>query len=328
MTAHNSSDMEYRLMSGMDIPKAQEAAINKDEDDLPWLTDEPEPKPGHTGMTVEEFKSKSGYKVSTGIKPAEKVPVDKSTLGDKSMMVMYLPIIRKKKIVKSIIKYMDGYAAWVCGGFARYVVSPRIKPAKTDDIDIYCESEAVYESLKAKLNADGFTQKYDNPVAVCFHPKKNYPRELFSKYMVNLIKPVVDGHIMTKGTPKEIIANFDFSVTRVALVSDKDAVVDSNFVQDESDMFLRIGNIHCPISSSLRVAKYYRKGYYTKPMEIVKLFRDWDGRGTEYKEKLLGMIDMLEKTRDFNPEEVGAILGSGKSKKEITNALYEMMRVD
>lgn len=343
------SGVEYRLMAGMSTPAERESRIKAllppvvvvpvmpppappRPDWMEELEEVLKPTPGSSGMTVEEFASKSGYKLGANPKigPVPKHLVDKASLGDKATMVKYLPILRKKKVVKSIIRYLEGYAAWVCGGFARYVVSPCIKPAKTDDIDIYCESEAVYNALKQKFTDDGFVQKYDNPVAVCFNPKNILPRPPFAKYMVNLIKPVVDGRIMTKGTPQEIISNFDFSVTRVALVDGKNALADSNFEQDEIGGFLRIGNIHCPISSSLRVAKYYRKGYYTKPTEIVKLFRDWDGRGPEYKTKLLDMIDMLEKTRDLNPNEVEAIMGSGKrkSKKEIADALYEMMRVD
>lgn len=234
-----------------------------------------------------------------------------------------VPVVRCKVEVKSIIKYLKGHNAWVCGGFARYVTSPHVEPKKTGDIDIYCESEEVYNTLMKKLEDDGFTKKYTNPVAVCYH-KDTMPRPDFASYEINLIKPIREGKIVTNGKIEDILANFDFSVTRVALKSKKMAVADEHYIEDETKLFLRVGNIHCPISSVLRIAKYYNKGYWTKITEVVKLFKDWDGRGKEYQSSILDLASVLMNDPVSNKEENELF----KDPKKAAEKLYLMMRVD
>jgi hypothetical protein len=95
---------------------------------------------------------------------------------------------------------------------------------------------------------------------------------------------------------EEVLGNFDFTIVRVALNPDrKTATAWASFIEDDKKGLLRLLNIHCPISSLLRVCKYARKGYYCRPAEAMKLFADWDARSPDYKSK---MFDLFQK-RNF-----------------------------
>lgn len=78
-------------------------------------------------------------------------------------------------------------------------------------------------------------------------------------------------------------------------------------------MKLRILNIHCPISSLLRVMKYARKGYYMRPVEALKLFNDWQQRDPDYRDRMKELFT----TGQF-----------GKITKEEIDELEKLMRVD
>jgi len=129
-----------------------------------------------------------------------------------------------------------------------------------------------------------------------------------------LIKPIREGKIVASGEMKEILENFDFTVIRCGFTSSQKILVDADFLHDEERKILRLKNIHCPISSTLRCMKYAAKGYWLKPFETLKLFLDWDSRSDEYRNKL---VDFLEKSKE----------GEGLSKEDITE-LEALMRID
>ena len=91
------------------------------------------------------------------------------------------------------------------------------------------------------------------------------------------------------------------------------AVADEKFLDDEKDMFLRIENIHCPVSSTLRCMKYARKGYFAGPGQIIRLFADWDQRPPEYRSKLFEL---------FKTSQMGSM-----TRQEI-DALEALLRID
>jgi len=91
------------------------------------------------------------------------------------------------------------------------------------------------------------------------------------------------------------------------------ALVDADFNHDETKRILRLKNIHCPISSTLRCMKYAKKGYWLPSFQCMRLFLDWDSRNDEYREKLGEFFAQFE--------------GDGLSKKEI-GELEAMMRID
>jgi hypothetical protein len=131
---------------------------------------------------------------------------------------------------------------------------------------------------------------------------------------VNLIRPIEEGRIKTTGTIEEILNNFDFSVTRAALISPTEGLVDEHFMEDEANGRLRIMNIHCPISSLLRSIKYCKKGYWLTSLEACKLFVDWEARDSDYRRNI---IDTLTRINSEN-----------KPTQQELNELYRLMRID
>lgn len=143
----------------------------------------------------------------------------------------------------------------------------------------------MFESLKAALLAAGLTIKAENNMNVTLD-SENSPA--FKRCpTIQIIKPVEEGAIVSRGSVEEILNNFDFTVVRCALNPDRrTATAWASFPKDELHMKLRLLNIHCPISSLLRVMKYARKGYYMRPVEALKLFQDWERRPPEYKARM------------------------------------------
>lgn len=118
--------------------------------------------------------------------------------------------------------------------------------------------------------------------------------------IVQVIKPVLQGAIVTVGEMREILNDFDFTIVRAALLSPTEGLADADFVEDDKAWKLKLKNIHCPISSLMRCIKYSRKGYWLGLTESVKLFMNWNERGEDYQFKL---IDLIGKMKGPNGEE-------------------------
>lgn len=222
----------------------------------------------------------------------------------------------------------------ICGGYARYCLSTAREPAKPGDLDIYCFSDLNYAALREIMVANNFVKGHETKFAVEMVPNSNAQ---YYGPMIQLIKPVLDGRIVAVGQIDDILTNFDFTVTRAALISENVGYVDEDFIRDEREQNLIIKNIHCPISSSLRFIKYARKGYKATSFEIYKLFLDWDNRSPEYKSgltemfgKIAQLTDELKRLEDQDQQVV-----SGKRRDEIGKALetnlqslYEKLNID
>lgn len=185
------------------------------------------------------------------------------------------------------------HRSFICGGYARYMCSPKHKPESATDVDIYSQNQEDFDALK-----NIFTGRYalevnhENDVSLTFKiPKDN---DLQYCQVIQLIKPENKGAIVAAGDMQIILSNFDFTVVRVGLVSPTQALADADFLHDEKNGLLRLKNIHCPISSILRCMKYSRKGYFLKPSQAFKLFADWDARDEEYRAKIASLIRKSE----------------------------------
>lgn len=207
----------------------------------------------------------------------------------------FLPvkIYRNRHILIELFKMIqkDGF---ICGGFARYCCSPHALPIPSDDIDIYCNNEEGFKNLSTRFGeADDYEKGKENEVSITFK-KENFPR-------VQLIKTLKTGHVVLLGTPIEVIDNFDFTISRVAITSPRRAVADKDFIEHELRKKLVIRNIHCPLAEIYRVTKYVHKGYWIGTDQTLKIFADWDIRTPEYKEKLVELLnqeDMSEEDID------------------------------
>lgn len=202
-----------------------------------------------------------------------------------------VPIMRGVFEIEPLLDLCDQHGGKIIGGYARFCCSTREQPTKAGDVDIFPvgatedESKKVYDGLHAALEAGGLKPKHENNVSITYEAATIAP---FNRCpTIQLIKPVLEGAVVTRGTVEEILNSFDFTIVRVAINSDrKTATAWASFTDDEQHRKLRILNIHCPISSLLRVMKYGRKGYYMRPVEALKLFNDWDNRDDTYKARM------------------------------------------
>lgn len=226
-----------------------------------------------------------------------------------------IPVMRGIFEVEPLLDLCDKTGGQIIGGYARYCCSQRETPVKALDCDIFPigedeeASKAVYEGLKAALTGAGLKIKHENNVSITFEKATTPP---YNKCpVIQLIKPITEGAIVTQGTTEQILDNFDFTIVRVALNKDrKTATAWASFLNDENKKSLRILNIHCPISSLLRIMKYGRKGYYMRPVESLKLFNDWEQRSPEYKQRMqeLFLTGKLGKLSKQEIDELEALL--------------------
>lgn len=200
---------------------------------------------------------------------------------------------------------------FICGGYARWCASPKAEPVPCGDIDIYCETEAVFTVMdvvlkqKAKLKV-----KSENSMAISYERPKS--GEFHYMPPIQLIKPIKDGAIVAKGNKETILSNFDFTVIRAAIETPTYVFVDKDFKHDETHGILRLKNIHHPLSSLLRCCKYTKRGYWLHYVEAFKLFNAWDTCSTG--------------DREFISDMVGKLSGGVNLAEEDMTAFYEIVR--
>lgn len=213
--------------------------------------------------------------------------------------------------------FMDAarFGAFICGGYARYCASPLYKPVPASDVDVYCPSIEVFKETERFLKLEKKLEvRAENEMAITFkHPSEG---SYFYCPPVQLIKPVKKGQVVAMGSMEEVLFNFDFTVIRAGILNDSYVLADKDFLEDERKRILRIKKIHCPISSTLRCMKYSRKGYWLKPMEVIKLLTDWENRDDNYR---MQIVDLLRKSA-ADPK-------SGLTKEEV-ETLEALMRID
>jgi hypothetical protein len=219
--------------------------------------------------------------------------------------------------------------ATIAGGYCRYMCSPHKDPAIPRDVDVFCKTEEAFNNLKAFFEKEKLEIKFENDISISYRTHTN---DLWIGCPeIQLIKPMKQARVVTVGSVEDILNNFDYSVTRIAIVSETECLADEHFLQDEKKRFLRVMNIHCPIGSVSRLMKYFKKGYWTKPFQILKLFQDWDQRDTDYRLKLAEMIirghewGLKEDNEKMTEEERKNNDGLSEEERKL---LYEMMLVD
>jgi len=222
------------------------------------------------------------------------------------------PVLRGFTEISNLFRDVSVRDGVICGGYVRYMCSPRPDPACASDVDIYSPTEAIFNRLKEHF-IKYLDVRVETEVAVTYK-RASFGDRYFPAPPIQLIKPIREGKIVANGDMEEILSNFDFTVIRCGLVTTSIALVDADFMHDEEKMVLRLKNIHCPISSTLRCMKYSKKGYWMPPMHALKLFLDWDKRDQDYRDKL---IEFLKSANE----------GKGLSKEDV-DELEKLMRID
>ena len=195
-------------------------------------------------------------------------------------------IRREKDLIKKIFDFTGG-EGFICGGFARYVMSPLDKPAIPGDIDIFCMDQDIYNRIYDRLvESDHIRKRHESPIEIKF---KYVINDGFfdCSYNIQLIKPVEIFNMVGKGKIWQILQSFDFTIAKCAIEVGKNGEFitwyHEKFENHERYKTLEIENIHCPVSSTLRTIKYVKKGYSITSKEIIKLFADWENREPEWK---------------------------------------------
>lgn len=227
-------------------------------------------------------------------------------------------ILRGMYETMPLFETLDSAKAFICGGYARWMCSPRQEPVPPSDVDVYCFDKDTFDALRAALSAT-LTQKHENDVCVSFEKPKDSQHGYFSIPPVQLIKPMRHARVVTDGTMEEILKNFDFTVIRIGIQFFKETktaigLADADFIHDETGKILRLKNIHCPISSNYRVIKYCRRGYWIRPAQMLKLFLDWEQRDDAYRAKIVDYLTRSQSGQNLTQEEI--------------NDLEALMRID
>jgi len=226
------------------------------------------------------------------------------------------PVLRGFSEIKNLYYLIKGenLNCFICGGYVRYMASHTLKPIPPGDIDIYSYDDEAYEKLKDLLvNQENLKVKFENEVSLTFHRSSDEKNKFFACPPIQIIKPINEGAIKANGDMQTILENFDFTVIRCGLLNENEIMVDSDFENDEPKKILRIKNIHCPVSSTLRCMKYAAKGYWLPPFQALRLFLDWENRDEDYRLKIIEFFQKSEK--------------EGLSKEEIEE-LESLMRID
>lgn len=223
-------------------------------------------------------------------------------MKDSNPQFVKCEIVRGQSELKVIFGALGPIDAFICGGFAKWCCSPRKKPKAVNDIDVYSQTEMAFDAACKALESAGFAKGKESPAAICYKDTNKKFLGLFGRETialeVQIIKPIKQGEIVLTGEPKEILANFDFTVSRVAITRDLQAVADVDFAKDEQDGRLRIKAIHCPVNEVYRIAKYTKKGYFCPIVEVLKLFPDWESRGDDYRSKLMELATKENPSED------------------------------
>ena len=211
-----------------------------------------------------------------------------------------IPILRGFSEISVIYELAVKHDCVICGGYPRYCASPRktsrVKPAS--DVDLFPKSEQACDNILNALKGLGYAVKHENHISYTLTPRKDKRKELNYIPTPQIIKPIIEGRVVTLGTTEEILRNFDFTIVRAAIVSPTEVMVDEDFEEDELNNILHLKNIHCPISSLLRCCKYAKKGYFMRPAEALKLFLDWTERGPEYQQKIAELFIKSSQGKD------------------------------
>lgn len=199
---------------------------------------------------------------------------------------------------------------YVCGGYLRWACSPVPDPVPPGDVDLYCVDEDTYKRLRWHLvRTLQRKRKAENAVSVTFLKEKRVENPFFGLPAVQLIKPLDDGNVKTNGDLFDVLSNFDFSIIRLGaaigvIKTFRTVSADIDYHEHETKKQIVIKNIHCPISSTYRVIKYTRRGYWVNTPEILKLFSDWDLRDDDYRRQLFNFFDRLDEGNEPTEDEI------------------------
>jgi hypothetical protein len=198
--------------------------------------------------------------------------------------------IKLPTYIKRLVSLTD--RSFIAGGAVRALYNKE----PVSDIDMFCREPEAFGTLKEKLVEDGFEKQFENPMLARFIKKSKFTKNSLT---VDAVVPRAAEFTVTYGAIDEVIENFDFTVSRAAILADNtfgqpNVLVDKDFEKDCKEKVLRIRHIVCPLGAVRRINKYVAKGYKISLTEIVKLFQEYRRRDMAELEALLGRNDLTE----------------------------------
>jgi hypothetical protein len=191
-------------------------------------------------------------------------------------------IVREEQFLNALFKKYIKDRGFICGGFARYCLSPLNDPPPATDIDVYSKSETAMLSIKNDLIRANHKILSETPNSITFNIGSKRGLNVSA---LQLIKPV-----FCDNTVEGVLERFDFSIVRAAIFNEWDslnAVIDEDFIKDEEQRILRVKYVSCPVNMVQRIAKYVAKGYRIPMRESLKLFEEWDNKDQDYRDEVL-----------------------------------------
>lgn len=186
--------------------------------------------------------------------------------------------------------------SYICGGYARYCVTPSFNPAAASDIDVFSFDEeshekAIEEFCDTFCYDDAEQGQKETKYSESFIPSWTEHPELHMVKRIQFIKPSKE--LVTTGNVMDILQRFDFTVCKAALLSPTTAVVHNGLRMDDQAGILRIpGEIKNPLDAFSRIIKYCKKGYQISPHTMIKVLNAW--KLIEDQSKLNAMAELLE----------------------------------
>jgi len=215
-------------------------------------------------------------------------------------------IVRERDTVDLIFD-LSGGQGMICGSFARYCMSTLDEPIVPGDIDLFCTDQKMHDFINDRFekhpnmtvrSSSQIETKYEYSLQRGF-----YKRSL----VIQLIHPIEIHNMVSVGPIETILDNFDFTVAKCGILPPLFNAVGGtpvsfthkDFFEHDLENKLVITNTHCPISSMKRVIKYTKRGYSITSKELLKLFKDYEDRGSKWKELITwGLSDEVDQDQE------------------------------
>lgn len=196
-----------------------------------------------------------------------------------------MSVVRGIEELKPLWKVINHSTAFIAGGYARYCVTKEANPAIANDVDVFCKTVEAYEEHKNKFKELGFVVEHENKWSITY--AKQLTAEWSKLPKIQLIKPVTTPDGTLYGSVVDVLSAFDFSISRVAFLTETVALVDKTFEADDKAKRITICSVTNPVKIVRRLVKYSKKGYFVQNWEIAKIFKKWDELKPEIKTKYL-----------------------------------------
>lgn len=223
-------------------------------------------------------------------------------------MLVNIPIIRGTEEISKLRGILSRYPnTYICGGYARYCVSPLYRPPLPNDIDVYCLTSEDYKNLTSKFVLEEHLEiAYERPHFISFKIPSQGPLSYHPP-----IQLINNTNISNSLSPEDVISRFDFSIAQCFLrdtIAGFTAKGNEKLLEDEKNLRLRIEHIVCPLGTLKRTFKYAKRGYKLHMLDMIKLFNHWQNMDNVLKVKIQELLEQSESGQEMYPENLEQLL--------------------